>query len=301
MQNPFTFTYPVDKIKAALVIAAKSDLRYYLNGVYFQRFKDGVVAVATDGHRMIALYSTSEKGEAAPEEFEVIVPRESLELMLKASPRVYSVAVFKVEPQEGDKPARITFPVVGLTCDAIEGKYPDWQRIVPAQGGKEELLPADLGISAEYLGDYAKVCKALGRRAAPAISLIKSGEYNAIRVDIGDPDVVSVVMPIPLHALPRRMVFRTREAGIRAGGSMNPTPKIVRTGSRNHFAFLTIDGYAVTVLKEHAPMIEALPELLVAAEDVIADLQLFVSKQGPGPDRRLAALIVAIAKARGKA
>ena len=41
----------------------------------------------------------------------------------------------------------------------------------------------------------------------------------------------------------------------------------------------------------------AAPELLAAVSDCIADLKHYSSTHGPGPDRRLAALLTAIAKA----
>lgn len=47
----------------------------------------------------------------------------------------------------------------------------------------------------------------------------------------------------------------------------------------------------------NARLVCAAPELLSACLDVISDLKLFVSRQGPGPDRRLAALSAAIKKA----
>ena len=47
----------------------------------------------------------------------------------------------------------------------------------------------------------------------------------------------------------------------------------------------------------NARLIAAAPSLLEAAQDVIFDLELLVSRQGPGPDRRLEALKKAIRKA----
>lgn len=41
-------------------------------------------------------------------------------------------------------------------------------------------------------------------------------------------------------------------------------------------------------------------DMLEAAENVIFDLELLVSRQGPGPDKRLEALKAAIRKAKGE-
>lgn len=52
--------------------------------------------------------------------------------------------------------------------------------------------------------------------------------------------------------------------------------------------------------KANAHLIAAAPELLGALKDVVGDLKLFVSRQGPGPNKRLAACLAAIAKAEGR-
>lgn len=49
----------------------------------------------------------------------------------------------------------------------------------------------------------------------------------------------------------------------------------------------------------NARLIAAAPALLKACEAIITDLERFVSRQGPGPDARLAALKAAIAQAEG--
>lgn len=51
--------------------------------------------------------------------------------------------------------------------------------------------------------------------------------------------------------------------------------------------------------RANARLIAAAPALLKACEAIITDLERFVSRQGPGPDARLAALKAAIAQAEG--
>ena len=47
-------------------------------------------------------------------------------------------------------------------------------------------------------------------------------------------------------------------------------------------------------------LIAAAPDLLDALEGCVGDLEHYVSTHGPGPDKRLAAVVAAIAKARGE-
>jgi len=48
-------------------------------------------------------------------------------------------------------------------------------------------------------------------------------------------------------------------------------------------------------------LLESGPELLAATKAIIGDLELFVSKQGPGPDKRLTALKAIIARIESRA
>ena len=49
----------------------------------------------------------------------------------------------------------------------------------------------------------------------------------------------------------------------------------------------------------NARLIASAPELLEALEAVLPDLEHYVATHGPGPDKRLAIALAAIAKARG--
>jgi hypothetical protein len=51
---------------------------------------------------------------------------------------------------------------------------------------------------------------------------------------------------------------------------------------------------------ECSNLIAAAPELLDALKSIIPDLQLFVSRQGSGPDKRLEHCLAVIAKVEGK-
>lgn len=63
------------------------------------------------------------------------------------------------------------------------------------------------------------------------------------------------------------------------------------------------EGYRLGIPRSEAEanalLMAAAPDLLIAAQDALADLAHYVSTHGPGPDRRLAALQAAIAKAEG--
>lgn len=103
---------------------AQQDIRYYLNGLLFV-FEPGFVrAVATDGHRL-AHSGTVVDGIAA--RHDVIVPRKTvLEMQRLLSDTEEPVAIDVATGQ-----IRFRFGDVELVSKLVEGKFPDFTRVIP--------------------------------------------------------------------------------------------------------------------------------------------------------------------------
>lgn len=205
-----TFQFPPSKLRGVLLFAGKDDIRYYLNGVYFTKAPNGqgMIAVATDGHRLTVIYHKQDVTGVA-DGFECIAPRVELEQAAKAPVKgkgfVLDVA-FSVERKERTMTADESHPgatvvsplvvtmksSVTVEAQAIEGKFPDFQKVIPPFANR---TPSAITCSAEYLADYHKLAQALGKKHC-AVTLSTNGETNSVLVDIGEIDVVSVLMPM---------------------------------------------------------------------------------------------------------
>ena len=103
---------------------AQQDIRYYLNGVLL--VVDGPVlkAVATDGHRLayfsIALGSTYARRE-------IILPRKTIGELSK----LLSDTDDDVTLELSDTQVRLTFSDVTITSKVIDGKFPDYGKVIP--------------------------------------------------------------------------------------------------------------------------------------------------------------------------
>ncbi|MGI4858848.1 MAG: DNA polymerase III subunit beta [Janthinobacterium lividum] len=103
---------------------AQQDIRYYLNGMLFIVEGDKLIAVATDGHRL-AYSSTTIEGNFPKQE--VIVPRKTvLELQ-----RLLEDIDDPLSIQIGGTQIRFAFGPVELISKLVEGKFPDFQRVIP--------------------------------------------------------------------------------------------------------------------------------------------------------------------------
>lgn len=109
---------------------AQQDVRYYLNGLLLEMQKDLLRAVATDGHRL-ALCDMDADIDVS-ESRQVIVPRKGiLELY-----RLLSDTDELLKIQVGSNHIRINFNGVSFTSKLIDGRFPDYVRVIPQNGDK---------------------------------------------------------------------------------------------------------------------------------------------------------------------
>ncbi|QLH41974.1 MAG: DNA polymerase III subunit beta [Coxiellaceae bacterium] len=117
---------------------AQQDVRYYLNGMLLELNSGSIRAVATDGHRL-ALNSI----DSALEHngfLQVILPRKGvLELMrlLQDDNSLVTVCV-------GNSYIRIIGTDFTFTSKLVDGRFPDYERVLPKNGNKTIVLERDL-------------------------------------------------------------------------------------------------------------------------------------------------------------
>jgi len=103
---------------------AQQDIRYYLNGMLLVLDGNNVRCVATDGHRLA--YCAVAIDADAPKQ-EVIVPRKTvLELL-----RLLDDSEEPIEISVAANQIRFRFGDVELISKLVEGKFPDYQRVIP--------------------------------------------------------------------------------------------------------------------------------------------------------------------------
>ncbi|KAB2709691.1 DNA polymerase III subunit beta [Brucella intermedia] len=102
------------------------ETRYYLNGVYLHAVDGRLVAVATDGHRLMR-----NTGPAGDLEYGVILPRKLVGLLPKGA----------VTVELSQNKVRVTSGATVITSKLIDGTFPDYVRVIPT--GNSNVLTAD--------------------------------------------------------------------------------------------------------------------------------------------------------------
>ncbi|HEY8521041.1 MAG TPA: DNA polymerase III subunit beta [Gammaproteobacteria bacterium] len=103
---------------------AQQDVRYYLNGLLLETGRQRLRAVATDGHRLALAEVTLEGGPSREEQ--LIVPRKGV---LELSRLLDGEG--DIELVLGKNHMRAQVDSVRLTSKLIDGRFPDYNRVIP--------------------------------------------------------------------------------------------------------------------------------------------------------------------------
>lgn len=145
---------------------AQQDVRYYLNGLLFEARENCLRAVATDGHRL-ALCDVEVAGAGVVGK-QVIVPRKGvLELQRLLS------GEGNVTLELGANHIRIQLEGIRFTSKLIDGRFPEYERVIPQQAENE--LVAD---------------RELFKRALQRTAILSNEKYRGIRLILRNNGVV---------------------------------------------------------------------------------------------------------------
>jgi DNA polymerase-3 subunit beta len=121
-------------LKSVEFAMAQQDIRYYLNGMLLVIEKSSLQAVATDGHRL-SWASLDIGGDYARQE--VILPRKTVLELGKLLADVDEPVTLDILANQ----VRFRFANIELVSKVVDGKFPDYNRVIPAGHAKRIELP----------------------------------------------------------------------------------------------------------------------------------------------------------------
>jgi DNA polymerase-3 subunit beta len=140
---------------------AQQDVRYYLNGLMLEPGAGLLRAVATDGHRLALCDLAAEVGEGDSQQ--VIVPRKGVQELQ----RLLDQSDAELDVEIGSNHIRITTNELRFTSKLIDGRFPDYSRVIPKAIDKRLLISRDLL-----------------RQALTRTSILSNEKYRGIRLEI---------------------------------------------------------------------------------------------------------------------
>lgn len=137
---------------------AHQDVRYYLNGLLLEIRAGRVRAVATDGHRLALCDSHFDA--AISSDIQVILPRKAVVELA----RMLSDSDDELEIEISNSHVRLHTGSTSFTSKLIDGRFPDYERVMPA--GETQEVNADRDIL---------------RHALTRTSILSNEKYRGIR------------------------------------------------------------------------------------------------------------------------
>jgi DNA polymerase III subunit beta len=116
---------------------ANQDVRYYLNGMLLDLNEDTLRCVATDGHRLALAETALSSGVGSRRQ--IIIPRKGVMELIG----LFEAGEGEVELEFGRNHLRVRRGDVTFTSKLIDGRFPDYEAVIPIGADQEVELPRD--------------------------------------------------------------------------------------------------------------------------------------------------------------
>lgn len=120
-------------ISKTIFASGNDDLRPVMSGVFFQFSTEGLTFVATDAHKLVK-YSREDVFASQASEF--IMPKKPLNL-LKG---ILAGSETDVLIEYNESNAKFTFEDTTLICRLIDGKYPNYEAVIPKENPNKLVI-----------------------------------------------------------------------------------------------------------------------------------------------------------------
>jgi DNA polymerase-3 subunit beta len=120
-------------INKTIFASGNDDLRPVMSGVFFQFSTEGLTFVATDAHKLVK-YSREDVSASQASEF--IMPKKPLTL-LKG---ILAGSETEVLIEYNESNAKFTFEGTTLVCRLIDGKYPNYEAVIPKENPNKLII-----------------------------------------------------------------------------------------------------------------------------------------------------------------
>ncbi|WP_430612432.1 DNA polymerase III subunit beta [Flavobacterium sp. JP2137] len=137
LEDPSTTGVPAEVLATAIsktiFAAGNDDLRPVMSGVFFQFSPDGLIFVATDAHKLVK-YSRADINSSSQANF--IMPKKPLNILKN----ILMTSDVEVKIEYNDSNAQFSFENYTLTCRLIDGKYPNYEAVIPKENPNKLLI-----------------------------------------------------------------------------------------------------------------------------------------------------------------
>jgi DNA polymerase-3 subunit beta len=217
----------MDNLTRTLFATANDELRPVMNGVYFDLSPESLAIVASDGHKLVRNQNFNIKGDT-PSSF--ILPKKPSNLLKNVLNKDGGDVVIKFS----DRMAEISFADGILICQLIEGRYPNYNSVIPKdnpnhvtidrksllsalrrvlpfasessqlirfnlESGKLEISSEDLDFSTaakeQLVCEYDGKPMNIGFKGSSLLEILSNIDSDDIIINLADPSRAGIIVP----------------------------------------------------------------------------------------------------------
>lgn len=161
----------INNISRSLFATANDELRPVMNGIYFDLTADALAIVASDGHKLVRSKNFTIKSES-PSAFNL--PKKPASLLKNILSKDGDDAIIKFD----DRSAEIQFTDGVMRCRLIDGRYPNYNSVIPNNPNEVTVDRRDLQSALRRVLPFASESSQLIRFH------IESGRFEVSSEDI---------------------------------------------------------------------------------------------------------------------
>lgn len=128
-------------INRAFFATADDELRPVMNGIYFDITTDDITMVASDGHKLVRCKTMQSKGN---ERAAFILPKKPAMLMKGLLPKEAGQVTIEFD----ERNAMFTLENYQMVCRLIEGRYPNYNSVIPQNNPNKVTVDRQLMLGA---------------------------------------------------------------------------------------------------------------------------------------------------------
>lgn len=215
-------------LNRSIFATAQDELRPVMNGIYFDLTPDALAIVASDGHKLVRNKNFTIKSET-PASF--ILPKKPANLLKNILGKDGGDVVIKFD----ERNAEIHFADGLLVCRLIEGRYPNYNSVIPqsnpnqltidrrlllsalrrvlpfgsksSQLVKFKLAAGSLELSSEDIDyatkahetlacDYAGQNMSIGFKGSSLTEILSNLDGDQVNIELADPSRAGIIVPV---------------------------------------------------------------------------------------------------------
>ena len=144
LEDPSSTLIPAEVLATAIsktiFAAGNDDLRPVMSGVFFQFSTEGLIFVATDAHKLVKYARTDVQ---ASQVADFIMPKKPLTILKS----ILGSSNSEIKIDYNNANATFSFENYILTCRLIDGKYPNYEAVIPKENPNKLLIDRNLFLS----------------------------------------------------------------------------------------------------------------------------------------------------------